>query len=270
MLANQLEEIIALAKAAGEAVLEIYTNEQPLDIRQKSDNTPVTIADMQAHGIIVSGLKKITPDIPVLSEEAANIPFATRRHWQQYWLLDPLDGTKEFIGRTGDFSINIALISDHQPILGVIYGPVSGICYYALTGQGAFKHVAGQLHAVPIHSSPCDIDHLRIAVSRRHSVDKVRTRLGHLPDVQLTLMGSSFKSCLVAEGQVDLYPRMGDTSEWDTAAAQCIVEEAGGMIMDLEGQRLEYNRRDSLINPWFLVVGDKQINWLNILKIGEN
>ncbi len=256
--------VIVIAEKAGETILDIYFSGDEINVEQKQDCTPLTQADIAAHDVIVRELKKLTPDIPILSEEEADIPFAERQTWNRYWLVDPLDGTREFIKRNGEFTVNIALIENNYPVLGVIYVPVSRVCYYATRDGGAFKRNLGK-PARRIHVKPVDDDCILIAGSRSHrdrSLDEFLSKIG---PHQIISMGSSLKSCLVAEGKVDIYPRLGPTSEWDTAAAQCIVEEAGGRLTSLDLQRLKYNAKDSLLNPHFIVFGDDSIEWRRYL-----
>jgi 3'(2'), 5'-bisphosphate nucleotidase len=252
------QEVIAIAELASEKILEIYNTE--FDVSSKDDNTPLTEADMAAHHTITDGLKKLTPEIPILSEESADIPFAVRVQWDCYWLVDPLDGTREFVKRNGEFTVNIALIEDHQPVLGVIYTPVTGVCYYASNDEGAFKKLRGQ-PAVKISTRRKKPGHTLVAGSRSHRGDSLDAFLGKIGSYEIISMGSSLKSCLVAEGKVDIYPRLGPTSEWDTAAAQAIVENAGGVLVDLSMQPMRYNTKPSLLNPHFLVIGDVEFNW---------
>ncbi len=262
LAAELLPAVIDIARQAGERILEIYHSE--FAVEAKDDKSPLTEADMAAHHVIVAGLGRLTPDIPVLSEESAKIPFSERSTWRRYWLVDPLDGTKEFIKRNGEFTVNIALIEDHQPVLGVIVVPVSGLCYYAVRGQGAFRQAADGAPE-PIHVRPLDLNHLVVAGSRSHAGPALAGFLARLGSPQLISMGSSLKFCLVAEGKADLYPRLGPTSEWDTGAAQCIVEEAGGIVTDTAMRPLRYNTKESLLNPFFFVSADREHDWSQYL-----
>ncbi len=257
---DYIKPLIRIAEKASAAILNIYHSDYSFEIEEKSDNSPLTKADIAAHNTIVSELTTLTPDIPVLSEEGSKIPFNERKKWDRYWLVDPLDGTREFIKRNGEFTVNIALIENHYPTLGIIYVPVLGVCYYASQNSGAFKLTADN-KTIPIHTKKVDEDCVFIAGSRSHldrSLDDFLQRIG---DHQLICMGSSLKSCLVAEGKIDIYPRLGPTSEWDTAAAQCIIEEAGGQLTTTDIQRMKYNTKDSLLNPHFLAFGDASIEW---------
>lgn len=257
-----LPQIIDLATDAGHRILEIYQTD--FDVTHKSDESPLTAADMAAHNAIVAGLAVVTPDLPVLSEESVDVPFEERRQWTTYWLVDPLDGTREFIKRNGEFTVNIALIHEHEPILGVIYTPVSGLTYYAARGTGAWKRI-GDGRAEGIHTRKKTAGRTVIAGSRSHRGDSLNAFLDNLGEYDIVSMGSSLKSGLVAEGKADIYPRLGPTSEWDTAAAQSIVEEAGGRVIKLDGTPLRYNTKESLLNPHFLVVGDPDFDWRRFL-----
>ncbi len=261
-ICRYLDGIISIAADAGRRIVEVYNQE--FTIQHKDDKTPLTEADMAAHDAIVSGLKQLTPEIPILSEESVEIPYDKRKTWARYWLVDPLDGTREFIKRNGEFTVNIALIDTNVPVLGVITSPVSGLIYYGCKGQGAFKQLPGQA-AKPIHTSTWDGGRIRVAGSRSHRSDRFDAFVSCFEGHELVVMGSSLKSCLVAEGKADVYPRFGLTSEWDTAAAQCIVEEAGGAVTDLQLQPLRYNLKDSLLNPYFLVLGDPHHDWSGYL-----
>ncbi len=255
-----LNSVIKLAKEAGEKIKEIYQQIDSVAVHIKSDQSPLTEADLIAHQVLAHGLKQLTPHLPILSEESVAIPFAERSSWQRYWLVDPLDGTKEFIQKTDDFTVNIALIEDHKPILGVIYAPISGLCYFAEKGQGAFKQLGENLPQ-PIHSHSNLSSPVTVVVSRRHGLAELQAFLQRLGDHTIVNRGSALKFCLVADGTADIYPRFGPTSEWDTAAGQCIVEVAGGKVVDLSGGSLDYNTKESLLNPSFLVIGDARRNF---------
>ena len=256
-----LNKIENTAVKAGKAILEIY-NSADFGVEMKSDDSPLTKADLAAHNVIVKDLQSITPDVPILSEESTDIPFSERSQWNKYWLVDPLDGTKEFIKKNGEFTVNIALIENGQPILSVVYVPVKEIAYTAAKGYGAFKMVNGKRQKINSHKPARNIP--VVVGSRSHISKDVKTYLEKLGDHEMTAMGSSLKFCLVAEGVADLYPRLGLTSEWDTAAAQCIVEQAGGRVVTLDNEALMYNTKDSLLNPFFMVYGDSNREWINI------
>ena len=262
-----LDEVRALAASASESILEIYASN--FDVQLKGDASPLTQADLASHRTIVQGLESITPDIPILSEESADIPFENRARWQTYWLVDPLDGTKEFIKRNGEFTVNIALIANGAPVLGVVHVPASGICYAGSVGDGAWR-TEEDGSAVPISVRKLPPSGLEVAGSRSHNneettrfVDRLRNTFGSL---EMRSIGSSLKFCLVAEGAVDIYPRFGPTSEWDTGAAQAVVEAAGGKVVDTTLKPLRYNTKESVLNPHFLVFGDDAGNWGRFLN----
>ena len=257
-----LDSIIELARDAGRRIVEIYEDE--FTVEHKDDKSPLTEADLAAHNAIVAGLGIVGAELPVLSEESAEVPFEQRRQWARYWLVDPLDGTREFIKRNGEFTVNIALIDDGQPVLGVVHAPVLGVSYYATRALGAWKRRA-EAEPERIHVRPLSDGPVRVAGSRSHANERLAAYLDRLGSHELRPMGSSLKSCLVAEGEADLYPRLGPTSEWDTAAAQAVVEAAGGHLTDTNLRPLRYNRSESLLNPDFLVFGDDRRDWSQYL-----
>jgi len=263
-----IEQVIDIAIEAGKEIRKIYLNGS-YDKEIKADNTPVTSADYAAHNIIISALQALTPDIPVLSEEAADIPFSERSHWERYWLVDPLDGTGEFIAGSDDFSVIIALIEHNRPIMGVVYVPMTQVCYYAITGLGAYKRF--ETSEVRIMSRQIEVGEslsLKLAVSRRQNPKSVLELFSNAEHCELIVLGgAALKSCLIAEGKADCYVRIGPTGEWDTGAAQIIVEEAGGQIMDIKLQPLSYNERESLENPNFIVVGSPHLPWDKLLTV---
>jgi 3'(2'), 5'-bisphosphate nucleotidase len=258
-----LEAVIEIAAEAGRKIMQVYATD--FAVTHKDDLTPLTHADLAAHQTICEGLRRLTPDLPMLSEESAHIPFSERAAWRQYWLIDPLDGTREFIKRNGEFTVNIALIVEQCSVLGVVYAPVTGLCYFASRGHGAYKQAPGAAPQV-IHARRYVGGRCAVAASRSHSGDSLRGFLARLGDHEILSIGSSLKSCLVAEGRADLYPRLGPTSEWDTAAAQCVVEEAGGRVTDTAMQTLRYNTKPELLNPHFFVSGDPERDWSQYLK----
>lgn len=249
----------ALARRAGAAILEIYAG--TFGVENKADDSPLTAADMASHRIIVEGLHALTPDIPVLSEESASIPWSARAEWKRYWLVDPLDGTREFIKRNGEFTVNIALIEEHAPILGVVLTPVTGELYFGVHDEGAFLEKAPGATPRPIETRAASGIPV-VAGSRSHAQERTGAMLANLGEHTMVSMGSSLKFCLVASGQADLYLRLGPTSEWDTAAAHCVLSEAGGAVLDIQGNPLRYNTKESLLNPEFVAVGDPSVNWL--------
>jgi 3'(2'), 5'-bisphosphate nucleotidase len=257
-----IAEVVRLAQRAGDAILSVYGEQ--FEVTHKSDQSPLTQADLRSHHILIEGLRALTPNVPVLSEEDSDIPFEHRRQWQRYWLIDPLDGTKEFVSRNGEFTVNVALIDAHVPVLGVVHVPVTGTTYTGQAGVGAFKQVNGEqtqaLHVRKPAATP-----LRIVGSRSHRGDSLDKFLPKLEPYEMVAVGSSLKFCLVAEGSADFYPRLGPTSEWDTAAAQAVVEAAGGMVITTDGERLCYNTKAELLNPHFLVYGDRSRDWVKIV-----
>ncbi|MDX1609896.1 MAG: 3'(2'),5'-bisphosphate nucleotidase CysQ [Halofilum sp. (in: g-proteobacteria)] len=256
-----LPDVLDLAGQAGDAILEIYNGvEGAFEVEQKDDRTPLTEADMAAHEVIVEGLRRLTSEVPILSEESAEIPYSERAGWRRYWLVDPLDGTREFIKRNGEFTVNIALIEDGVPVMGVVFAPVLDTFYYGIRQDGAWKQQRGA-EAERIHVQRLGAGPVRVAGSRSHADERLAAYLDRLGEHELRPMGSSLKSCLVAEGAADLYPRIGPTSEWDTAAAQAVVEAAGGHVTDTDLQPLRYNQKESLLNPDFLVFGDDSRDW---------
>lgn len=258
-----LPELLRIARAAGEAICAIYHQPTAVDVFTKADDTPVTAADQAAHELILAALARFTPDIPVLSEEGLPPPFAERCQWSRYWLVDPLDGTREFIQRTGEFTVNIALVEQQRPVLGVVVAPVQQQAYVAARGRGAFR-IEGD-RALPIRVRPVQDRTVRVIASRRHGNDTLGVILQRFEQqgwrVVLANAGSSLKFCRIAEGNADCYPRLGPTSEWDTAAAQVILEEAGGCVVDTAFVPLHYNRKDSLLNPPFLALGAADFPW---------
>lgn len=257
---RHLEEVVVIATDAGRRILEVY--ERRYEVSDKKDGSPLTEADSLAHTLIVERLSVLTPDVPILSEESAAVDHAVRSQWHTFWLVDPLDGTKEFINHNGEFTVNIALIKDGRPVLGVVYVPVTGTTYLACAGIGAFKQTAGERQV--IHASRYSGGRATVVASRSHRGDKLEDFLARLQTqegaYETASMGSSLKLCLVAEGRADVYPRLGPTSEWDTAAAQCVVEAAGGRVTDMRGRPLVYNK-SSVLNPWFLVSGAGNYDW---------
>jgi 3'(2'), 5'-bisphosphate nucleotidase len=252
------DALLQLASQAGQAILEIY--QRDFEVQHKEDESPLTEADLASHRTILAGLNALTPDIPVLSEESAALPYETRRQWQRYWLVDPLDGTREFVKRNGEFTVNIALIEGGRPVLGVVHVPVSGVSYFGQAGAGAFRQEAdGSRQAISV--TPRCQPPMRVVGSRSHAGESLQRFLDKVGEHEIVSMGSSLKLCLVADGSADVYPRLGPTSEWDTAAAQAVVEAAGGQVTDTELKPLRYNQKESLLNPHFLVFGDKDIDW---------
>jgi len=257
-LSALLTGVLDAVAAASAAILEVYASSH--GVEYKADESPITRADRAAHEILATRLALLTPATPVISEEAeATHAFDTRRRWREFWLVDPLDGTREFIGRNGEFTVNVALIRDHEPVLGVVAAPALGLTYYAARGHGA--HCAhGESGVEPIRVRPASSP-LVIVGSRSHRGDSLDGLLARIGPHELRPMGSALKFCLVAEGSADFYPRLGPTSEWDTAAAQAVLEVAGGAVTTLDGTPLRYNQRDTLLNPHFIAYGDRGRRW---------
>lgn len=243
-----LENICQLAREAGDAIMRVYNGEQPLEASSKSDDSPVTAADIAAHEIIIAGLKKLTPEIPVLSEEAPQ-SWDERQGWQRYWLVDPLDGTKEFLKRNGEFTVNIALIENGKAVMGVVYAPVLKEMYSAAEGK-AWKEEGGVNNPIHIRDGKPPL----VVISRSHGNDpELNEYLQQLGEHQTTSIGSSLKFCLVAEGKAQLYPRFGPTNIWDTAAGHAVAVAAGAHVNDWQGRPLDYTPRESFLNPGFRV-----------------
>ena len=257
-----LDDIVDLARNAGEAILDVY-QAADLQVEAKGDGSPLTLADRRAHSVIEAGLRRLTPNIPLLSEESGREAFEKRRQWERFWLVDPLDGTKEFVRRNGEFTVNIALIDDARPVVGVVHTPVSGITHLGDVDGGAFRQRA-QEERERIRVRPLDMQNVVMVASRSHAgenVTRYRQTLERLgASVSLASMGSSLKICRIAEGLADIYPRLGPTSEWDTAAAHCVLEAAGGRLTRIDGSAFEYNKAD-ILNPWFLASGDPGFDW---------
>jgi len=252
------EGIIALAREAAARILAVYGSD--FAVERKGDQSPLTAADMAAHHCIVEGLERLTPDIPVLSEESAeDVPALVRRRWPRLWLVDPLDGTREFVKRNGEFTVNIALIDDGVPILSVVQAPVSGALWHAARGRGAFRREGAS--DIPLATRVPALPPLRVAASRSHADPRTTALVGRIGHVESMPLGSSLKFCRIAEGGMDVYPRFGPTSEWDTAAGQCVLEAAGGIVIDPRGRPLRYNQRDTILNGDFLALGDPGLPW---------
>jgi 3'(2'), 5'-bisphosphate nucleotidase len=257
-------DILTIALAAGEKIMEIY-EKADFGVDMKADNSPLTLADIASHEHIVASLARLTPDIPVLSEESRTIGYQERSRWSTFWLVDPLDGTKEFIKRNGEFTVNIALVEGGKPVLGVVHTPALGVTYYASKGKGAFKQENGTSRPINVQAETSG--DLNVVASRSHAGPDTEVFLANLGKdytVKLVSKGSALKLCLVAEGAAHLYPRLGPTMEWDTAAAQCVAEEAGAVVTDVEGKHLAYNK-ENLLNPFFIVSGCQSVHWKNYL-----
>lgn len=231
--------------------MQVYNAE--FSVQHKLDDSPLTQADLESQRVIMEGLGRLTPDIPILSEESAQAPWAERRDWHELWVVDPLDGTREFVKRNGEFTINIALVVEHEPLLGIVAAPVQRLLYWGAAGAGAFRR-AGDAPPTKIQVAPPQ-QPIRVVGSRSHASPRTEAYLATLGSHVMAGVGSSLKFCMVAEGNADLYPRFGPTSEWDTAAGQAVLEAAGGHVWRPDGHRLRYNCRETLINGDFLAFG---------------
>lgn len=242
------EALLPIAARAGEAIMAVY--ESPFTVERKRDDSPLTRADLDSQRIIIEGLASLTPHVPVLSEESALAPWSERRTWHELWLVDPLDGTREFVKRNGEFTINIALVVDHEPVLGLVAIPAQERVYFGATGRGAYRRLPrGDIARIEVAPTGAP---LRVLGSRSHQSARTAAYLARLPPHQFIGVGSALKFCLMAEGGADLYPRFGATCEWDTAAGQGLLEAAGGHVTRMDGHRLRYNCRESLVNGDFV------------------
>ncbi|MFZ2447651.1 MAG: 3'(2'),5'-bisphosphate nucleotidase CysQ [Syntrophobacteraceae bacterium] len=251
-----IDFLAQLARQAGGAVLEVYGTD--FEVRRKEDWSPLTLADTRSHRIIADALRSRYPDIPVLSEEGKSVPFEQRRKWERFWLVDPLDGTKEFVKRNGEFTVNIALIEGATPVVGVIYIPVADRLFLGNVGEGCFEETSGGRRRIEVAQAR-PTGPVRIVRSRSHPSPGLEKILSLIADHEIVNRGSSIKFCAVAGGEADFYPRFGPTWEWDTAAGQAIVTAAGGVMVDLSGKPFVYNKEDLLNGP-FLV--SSSMRWL--------
>ncbi|GEN24213.1 3'(2'),5'-bisphosphate nucleotidase CysQ [Halomonas cupida] len=251
---------------AGKAILEIYNSE--IQVETKDDDSPLTQADLKSHQSLVAMLEELTPDVPVLSEESSAVPFSERCQWDRYWLIDPLDGTKEFIKRNGEFTVNVALIENGVPVFGIVHAPVLSTTWLGEHGRGAFKNSGDSFEKIKVRALPApDQSPWKVVGSRSHGSTEFEAFCERLPAHERVSMGSSLKLCLVAEGAADLYPRLAPTSEWDTAAAQAVVTAAGGEVLDATTlQPLLCNQQDSVLNPFFIVCGQRHERWTEALE----
>ncbi|MFZ5724434.1 MAG: 3'(2'),5'-bisphosphate nucleotidase CysQ [Pseudomonadota bacterium] len=266
-----LEPVIAIARRAGAAILAVYNRPEGFAVTGKADDSPLTEADIASHRIIVDGLARLTPDLPLLSEESGEqAGWETRRHWSRYWLVDPLDGTKEFVKRSGDFTVNIALVENGVPVFGVVYVPVGDTLYAGHAGgtPTAFREDGTGRRPIRVRTQVERVargEPLTVVASKSHAGERLPALLTRLErefgSCRLTSIGSSLKICLVAEGRADLYPRLGPTSEWDTAAAQAVLQAAGGAMVGPDLAPLRCNRGESLLNPDFHALGDPAYRW---------
>lgn len=250
------ERLIAIAKGAGTAILDIYSNEADFNIELKADDSPLTKADRAANTLICAGLEQLPQVFPIVSEENKTIPYEERKDYEYYWLVDPLDGTKEFIKRNGEFTVNIALVHDQQPIFGVVYAPVLDEVYWAVKGQGAWMEKAGKVEKLEAETFSLSDPGLKVVCSRSHLDERTQAFIDKLNQPERVSQGSSLKFLLMARGEANVYPRLAPTMEWDTAAAQIVLEEAGGKVIDEETKLpLRYNK-ENLLNPFFVAYGN--------------
>lgn len=249
------QEIVAIAKKAGDAIMDVYDNYENIGVQQKADDSPLTLADQKANDVIMEGLKNLSVQYPIVSEENKAIPYDERKNYSKLWIVDPLDGTKEFIKRNGEFTVNIALIKNGRSILGVIYVPAMNLTYWAADGIGSYKEVDGAFQKITASTFTPNQTEVKIVCSRSHLNEATQACVDAFDKPQLVPTGSSLKIALLAEGVADFYPRMGPTMEWDIAAAQIVLEEAGGSIIRVDDKTpMAYNRAD-MLNPSFLAFG---------------
>ena len=261
-----IDPVVALAEEAGRAILEVYSSD--FEVQSKEDDSPLTQADLASHHCIVRGLEALTPGVPIISEESDLPEYEVRSQWDRYWLIDPLDGTKEFVNRNGEFTVNIALIDNQEPVFGVVHVPTQKKTYVGCEGYGAErKNPDGSRETINV--SATSASPVRIVGSRSHRGASLDAYLENLGGCDMIPMGSSLKFCVIAEGGADLYPRLGLTSEWDTAAAQAVVEQAGGSVVTLDGKPMKYNAKADILNPYFFVIGAADRDWLALLPDSE-
>jgi 3'(2'), 5'-bisphosphate nucleotidase len=252
-----ISSTVEIAKEAGKAITEIYNSD--FDYQLKKDSSPITAADNLSHNIITDRLKILTPEIPILSEENCDIPYKIRSQWTQYWLVDPLDGTKEFIKKNGEFTVNIALTENNTPIFGVIHIPITNETYWGSQVNGSFYSNENN-DVKEICVSENNQNPIRLVASRSHPSEMLSSLLEKIVDYEIIKIGSSIKFCLIASGQADCYPRFGPTSEWDTAAGEAIVRFAGGHLVTANGDLMSYNLKRDYLNPNFIVANGKIIS----------
>lgn len=263
-LAALIDPVVGIVRGAAAAILRIYAAAN-IEATKKSDASPLTEADLISHELITQGLSALTPGVPVLSEEASTLAYADRRRWPEFWLVDPLDGTKEFVARNGEFTVNVALIVGHDPVLGVVGVPARDVVYAGAPGRGATR-TDGTGAPRSIETRRPAATPIRVVGSRSHRDAALGAMLAKLGPHDLVAVGSALKFCIVAEGEADFYPRLGPTSEWDTAAAHAVLVAAGGDVVSLDGRPLKYNARESLLNPSFLAYGDPSRNWIQQIR----
>lgn len=254
-LAELVQQVLPIAKDAGKVILDIYDKGEDIQVELKSDESPLTIADKAANDLICERLKQLDPQLPIISEENKAIPYSERSGFEYTWMVDPLDGTKEFIKRNGEFTVNIALIHNQEVVLGVVYAPVLDQMFYAARGEGAFQMVGDKPHKLEAPTFTMSDSNLKVVCSRSHLNDATQAFVDDLESPELTPQGSSLKFTIIAKGDAHVYPRLAPTMEWDTAAAQIVLEEAGGTVLDAKSKMpLQYNKED-LLNPHFIAYG---------------
>jgi 3'(2'), 5'-bisphosphate nucleotidase len=254
-LSELVDALMPTVAQASAAIMGVY--DSAFAVEKKDDASPLTLADLESQRIIVDALRQLTPEVPILAEESANAPWHERQGWRQVWVVDPLDGTREFVKRNGEFTINIALVVDHEPRLGIIAAPAQKLVFWGAPGIGAFTRHPGEPQRAIRVCAPQDP--IRVVGSRSHSSRATASYLATLKPHVLLGVGSALKFCLLAQGNAELYVRFGPTSEWDTAAGQALLEAAGGRVTRLDGHRLRYNCRETLINGDFLAYSDPSV-----------
>lgn len=266
-LEDYRQPLLELCASAGEEIAAIYRSPEAVAVERKDDNSPITIADQRSNSILLAGLTEFGDGYPILSEESNMPEWRERAQWQRYWLVDPLDGTREFVSRTGDFTINIALVSNHQPVLGMIYLPLERVAYFGVPGWGALRLEGGE--SFSLEPRVADVESELIATNRRHRGEAMDSCLGRLGEVfsqvSRQYVGSALKFCHLSEGRADIYPRFSPCSEWDTAAGQALLEAVGGQVVDMQFRPLHYNSRASTINPYFYAMADAEFPWQAVL-----
>ena len=261
-----IKKLIKISKNAGDAIMDIYESE--FDVNFKSDQSPLTKADIVSNKIISDSLYKLNPKIPILSEESSHISFNERSSWDEYWLIDPLDGTKEFINKNGEFTTNIALIKKNKPIFGIIHVPATKETYWGSKTEGSF-YIKGNDQKIKLCVETRMRSKVRIVASRSHPSRMLDILLEEIGEYEIITKGSSLKLCLIAKGEADIYPRLGPTSEWDIAAGQAVLENAGGLMSDLQNKSIVYNKKD-IINPYFIAASNNEIKTKIINALNKN
>lgn len=254
-----IEQLKIIARKAGEVILEVYNQPSAFEVNLKSDDSPLTLADRKANVVICDGLVAMSPDIPIISEENKAIPYETRKDFDKYWLVDPLDGTKEFIKRNGEFTVNIALVENQRVVMGIVYAPVPDELFWAVKGEGAFMEKDGHISKLAAPTFQWSDPGLKVVCSRSHLNTDTQAFIDKLNQATTVATGSSLKFLIMAKGEAHVYPRLGPTMEWDTGAAQIVLEEAGGHVIHNDHRTpLLYNKED-LLNPFFIAYGNSEV-----------